>query len=142
MRIRRVMALLAGGLLAIQLIGVPVVAASSPMTITADDPAAIPVGHNWTFNDFFPRTLTVHRGQTIVLVSAGFHSVTLLPAGMSPAAGLHAMGLLQADGDDTTRNVNGTTHTLNNLAAVPPLPGGCGTSGSPCTYNGSSTVST
>jgi plastocyanin len=142
MHIRRVTALLAGGLLSIQLIGVPVVAASSPITITAADPAAIPVGHVWTYNDFFPRTLSVHRGQTIVLAIAGLHTITLLPAGMSPAAGIHSMGLLKADSDDTTRNANGTSHTLLNIGAAFPMPGGCGSSGTPCVYNGTSPVST
>ena len=39
-------------------------------------------------------------------------------------------------------NPNGSTHTQVNLAAVFPIPGGCGTAGSPCTFNGSSPVST
>jgi plastocyanin len=142
MRIRRVTALATGGLLAIQLIGAPAVAAASPITITADDPAAVPAGHLWSYNDFFPRSLSVHRGQTIVLAIAGFHTVTLLPAGMGPGAGIHTMGLLKADADDTTANANGTSHTVLNLGAAFPVPGGCGSSGSPCTFNGTSPVST
>ena len=142
MRSRRALALATGGLLTIQLIGAPVASAAAPITITADNPGAVPAGHVWGYNDFFPRTLAVHSGQTIVLSIAGFHSITLLPAGMGAAGALHSMGLLKADPDDTTRNVNGTTHTQNNLGAAFPIPGGCGTASSPCTFNGTSPVST
>jgi plastocyanin len=142
MRIRRALALATGGLLAIQLIGAPVAAAAAPITITADNPAAIPAGHTWGYNDFFPRSLSVHSGPTIVLAIAGFHTITLLPAGWGAAAGLRRLGFLKADPDDTTRNINGTTHSLNNLAAAFPMPGGCGTPSAPCTFNGTSPVST
>jgi plastocyanin len=142
MRIRRALALATGGLLAIQLIAAPVAAAAAPITITADRPAAIPAGHVWGYNDFFPRTLSVHSGQTIVLAIAGFHTITLLPAGMGAGAGLRAMGFLKADPDDTTRNLNGSTHSLVSLGAAFPVPGGCGTPSAPCTFNGTSPVST
>jgi len=143
MRIRRLMAIGAGLLLAIQLVGAPVAAAaSSPLTITADNPAAVPAGHLWTFNDFFPRTLSIHRGQKIVLDVQGFHTITLLPKGMTPGAGYKALGLAQDDPDDTTRNLNGSTHSVLNLGAAFPIPGGCGTPATPCTFDGTSPVNT
>ena len=55
------------------------------MTIFADQPAAVPAGHTWGFNDFFPRSLT-STGQTIQFAIEGFHTATLLPKGMSVAA--------------------------------------------------------
>ena len=143
MRIRQIMAAGAGLLLAIQLVGAPVAAASAaPLTITADDPAGVPAGHLWTFNDFFPRTLSVHRGQNIVLDIQGFHTITLLPKGMSAAAGIHAMGLVKPDPDDTTPNPNGSTHSVLNLGAAFPIPGGCGTPASPCSFDGTGPLST
>ena len=139
---RRVLALAAGVATALQVFIVPAVAVTPPITITADAPASVPAGHNWTFNDFFPRNLSVHQGQTIELAVAGFHSVTLLPAGMTATTGLRTLGLLQADTDDTTRNVNGTTHTLLNIGAAFPIPGGCGAATSPCAFDGTAPVST
>src|SRR6266704_2574249 len=97
--LRRFLALVAGVAMALQVFIVPAVASVPPITITADAPASVPAGHNWTFNDFFPRTLSVHPGQTIELAVAGFHSVTLLPAGMSATTGLRTFGLVQADND-------------------------------------------
>jgi len=140
--LRRFLALIAGVATALQVFIVPAVAVTPPITITADAPASVPAGHNWTFNDFFPRTLSVHQGQTIQLAVAGFHSVTLLPAGMTPTTGLRTLGLVQADNDDTTRNVNGTTHTLLNLGAGFPIPGGCGAALTPCSFDGTAPVST
>ena len=40
-------------------------AAASPglATVTADQPSAVPAGRLWSFNDFFPRTVTVRTGS-------------------------------------------------------------------------------
>ncbi len=139
---RRVVPFAVGVILALQYLASPVAASTPPITITADAPAAVPAGHLWSYNDFFPRTLTVHRGQTIEFAVAGFHTATLLPAGMSSSAGLKALGILKADPDDTTRNPNGTTHSLLNLGAGFPLPGGCGSPATPCSFDGTAPVST
>ncbi len=139
---RKLLIPVVGAAMGLQLLVVPAVAVSPPLTITADAPWAVPAGHNWTFNDFFPRTLTVHGGQTITLAVAGFHSVTLLPAGVTASSGLRSMGLLQNDSEDTTRNPNGTTHSQLNLGAGFPIPSGCGSSATPCSFTGSSPVST
>lgn len=141
---RRVLAWSAGAVMAFGLVAAPAtaVAAGPPITITADAPQAVPAGHLWSFNDFFPRTLSVHRGQTIALAVAGFHTATLLPGGMTAAQGIRALGFVKADRDDTTRNPNGTTHTELSIGAAFPLPGGCGTPASPCSFAGDAPVST
>ncbi len=118
-----------------------VAASSTTLTITADRPAAVPAGHNWSYNDFFPRTIAVHPGATIRFAIQGFHTATLLPGGASVSATRATMGLLAADSDDTTLNPNGSTHSQVNLAAAFPIPGGCGSAASPCTFNGRSPVS-
>ena len=116
-------------------------ATTAPLVITADRASAIPAGHNWGFNDFFPRTLSVHRGATIAFSIQGFHTATLLPAGMSGNTARHTIGLVQPDADDTTPNPNGSTHIALNVAALFPMPGGCGSAAHPCTFNGSAPVS-
>ncbi len=131
-----------GVLLASQLItATGAAAASTPLTITADRAAAVPKGHNWSYNDFFPRTIAVHQGATIRFDIQGFHTATLVPAGPGTRTIRASMGLAQADGDDTSLNPNGSTHLGINLAAVVPIPGGCGSSAHPCTFNGTSPVS-
>jgi plastocyanin len=119
----------------------PVGAVTSPLTITADQPAAVPAGHLWAFNDFFPRSLTVHKGQTIQVVLEGFHTATFLPKGWSAAADLRANGLLTADADDTTRNPGGQTHSQIRVSALLPTSQTCGTLAAPCSFTGASVVS-
>jgi plastocyanin len=131
-----------GLLLATQSLAAPGVAAATvPLTITADRPAAVPAGHNWSYNDFFPRTISVHQGATIRFAIQGFHTATLVPPGPGPTSIRRSMGLLKPDGDDTSANPNGSTHTQINLGAVFPIPGGCGSAAHPCTFDGSSPVS-
>lgn len=121
-------------------IAVAPVAASSPLTITADMPAAIPAGHNWTFNDFFPRTLRVPTGSTIQFAIEGFHTATLLPAGTSAAKDEKVNGLARTDGDPGHK-ANGTTHTQLNVPGISPTNPGCGTWATPCAFDGTSVVS-
>lgn len=52
------------------------------LIITADQPSAVPAGHNWAFQDFFPRTLTVAQGTTIGFNVQAHHTATLLPPTM------------------------------------------------------------
>ena len=51
------------------------VAAAAPITpqftITADRAAAVPAGHRWAFNDFFPRTATIETGGTFQFTNEG-----------------------------------------------------------------------
>ena len=141
MRRSRVTLLVAGLLLGAQAV-VPATAsaATTPLTITADRAAAIPAGHLWGYNDFFPRTLSVKRGATIRFSIQGFHTATLLPAGVSANTARRSFGLLTSDTDDTTANPNGSTHTELNLGALFPFPGGCGSSAHPCTFSGAGMI--
>ena len=124
-------------------IGVSPVGAAAPpkMTIVADQPAAVPSGHTWAFNDFFPRSLTVHRGQTIQFVIQGFHTATLLPKGLSAATDLRTSGIAAADPDDTTLNPGGQTHSQIMIPALLPTSRTCGTATKPCSFTGASVVS-
>ena len=138
LRLTAATGLVAGSLV----IGVsPVGAAAPPLTITADQPAAVPAGHNWGFNDFFPRSLTVHKGQTIQFAIEGFHTATLLPKGMSSAADELANGIAVADANDTTPNPGGQTASQIRVPAILPTSMTCGTSAHPCSFNGASVVS-
>ena len=130
--------LLAGSLA----IGVSPVGAASPrLTITADMPAAVPAGHNWGFNDFFPRSLTVHKGQTIQFVLAGFHTATLLPKGASAVADLKNNAVAAADVDDAAANPGGQTHSQLRLPAIMPTSFTCGTAANPCSFTGAAVIS-
>jgi plastocyanin len=132
--------LLAGSLL----VGASPVGAASPpkpLTIAADMPAAVPAGHNWGFNDFFPRSLTVHKGQTIQVVLEGLHTATFLPKGMSAAADLLTSGIAAADVDDPAANPGGQTHSQIRLPAILPTSMTCGTPTHPCSFTGAAVVS-
>ncbi len=120
--------------------------AASPVapafTITADAAAAVPAGHKWAFNDYFPRSATVAQGTTIAFAAQGFHTATLLPTSWTPAQDLDVSGLVAADIDDTSLNVNGTTKLSENVLGVLPVPAqGCGTAATPCVFDGTAIVS-
>jgi len=119
----------------------PAMGGAAPPTITADQPGAVPAGHNWSYDDFFPRALAVPQGSIIRFSDHGFHTFTLLPHGLSVRADMHANGIAQADGDDTTPNANGTSHAQFNVPGLFPVPSGCGSSTSPCDFDGSQVVS-
>jgi len=111
-------------------------------TITADRAAAIPVGHRWAFNDFFPRTATIETGGIFQFTNEGFHTATLLPSSWTAAADNDVNGIAAADIDDRGLNPNGTTKALENIPAVLPVPAqGCGTADAPCVFDGSGIVS-
>jgi plastocyanin len=118
----------------------PVAASTGPIVIAADMPAAVPTGHMWGFNDFFPRSLRVTQGQTIGFAIQGFHTATLLPAGVSARSDLRQNGLAAAD-EDTTPNANGTSHVAIDFASVLPTSFTCGDAANPCSFDGSAVVS-
>lgn len=118
----------------------PTVGAAAPLVIQADQPAAVPAGHLWAFNDFFPRSATVAQGQTIGFAIEGFHTATLLPAGDTVSADLRANGVARAD-DDIAANPNGTSHVALNIPGLLPTSFACGSAANPCPFNGSSVVS-
>lgn len=112
-------------------------------TILVDSPQSVPSGHFWEFNDYFPRSATVANGTTISFTIQGFHTATLLPAGMTQAQDNATAGVVARDADDTMPNPNGTTHIVFNfgaLAPVGPTPT-CGTILEPCVFDGSKPVS-
>jgi plastocyanin len=124
-------------------VGAVTAASVTPLfTITADRAAAVPAGHRWAFNDFFPRTATIETGGTFQFANEGFHTATLLPLSWSQAADNDVNGLASADIDDSARNPNGTTKGLENIPAALPVPAqGCGTTAAPCTFDGTGIVS-
>ena len=122
------------------------VAGAAPVTplftITADRATAVPTGHKWSFNDFFPRTATIATGGTFQFTNEGFHTATLLPTSWSVAADNDVNGILAADIDDTALNPNGTTKTVEQIPAVLPVPvQGCGTPDAPCVFDGTGVIS-
>ena len=137
LRLAAATALVAGTLAA----GVSPVAASSNLTIMADQPAAVPAGHNWGFNDFFPRSLTVHKGQTVQFAIEGFHTATLLPKGVSAQADMRAHGAAATDPEDTSRNPGGQTRTQLVVPNLLPTSMSCGTAAAPCSFTGAAVVS-
>jgi plastocyanin len=119
-------------------------AAASPgvTTVTADQPSAVPAGRLWSFNDFFPRTVTVRTGSDLQFINEGFHTFTVLPAGDTAKADAHANAITLDDTDDAGLNPNGTTHSELNLPAVFPTSFTCGPVPAPaCDFDGSSVVS-
>jgi plastocyanin len=123
------------------LMAVPAGAVSGPVTITADMPSAVPAGRLWSFNDFFPRTVSVPTGTDIQFINQGFHTFTLLPAGVTARHDQQVNGFAVNDTDDTGLNVNGTTHSEVNLPALGPTSFTCGSQASPCGFDGSAVVS-
>jgi plastocyanin len=119
-------------------------AATQTYVIAVDAPQAVPAGHNWAFNDFFPRTLKVAQGSIVEFALKGFHTGTLLPAGMTAAQDFSAGGFVAVnDPDDTTFNPNGTKHSSFNIPALLPIRPSptCGTAATPCSFDGTKVVS-
>jgi plastocyanin len=134
---------LIGGLL-LSTVGAAVAAPVTPQfTISADRAAAVPAGHRWEFNDFFPRTATIASGGTFQFANGGgFHTATLLPANWSVAADNDVNGAAAADIDDTALNPNGTIKLVESIPAILPVPAqGCGTPDAPCVFDGTGVVS-
>ncbi len=119
-------------------VAAPVGAATGQATVTADMPSAVPAGRLWSFNDFFPRTVTVRAGSDLQFLNEGFHTFTVLPAGDTAKQDWQTNGAAIDDTDDTALNPNGTTHAAFNIPALLPT---CGPAPLPqCTFDGSSTI--
>lgn len=133
---------LVAGLLLTASGAVAVSPAAPQFTITADRASAVPAGHKWSFNDFFPRSATIAQGGTFQFANEGFHTATLLPSSWTVAADNDVNGIGAADIDDRSPNPNGTTRAVFNIAGAMPAPiQGCGTPDAPCTFDGTSIVS-
>src|SRR5258705_5441979 len=92
----------------------------APAELTADMPSAVPAGRLWSFNDFFPRTVTVRTGTDLQFINQGFHTFTVLPVGAAPRPDWRPNGVGKDDTDDTTLNPNGTTKSEFNVPAPSP----------------------
>jgi plastocyanin len=133
---------LIGGLLLTTGSAATAASATPQFTISADRASAVPAGHRWAFNDFFPRTATIATGGTFQFVNGGgFHTATLLPANWSVSADNDVNGILAPDTDETVFNRNGTLKTIENIPAVLPIPASCGTPDAPCVFDGTNVVS-
>lgn len=144
MRTRRwpAAALAAGVGLALTL--VPTSASAAPTTLT------IRVGGDSTIGKvvfegmrfFAPRTIAVHKGDTLKFVFDGFHTATLLPAGVGAddwradnnTGRSQAYSLIKRDSDDSN-----VVYEFNKAVLFPSNPT-CGATSSPCTYDGTSLV--
>jgi plastocyanin len=116
----------------------PVGATTGPTTVVADMPSAVPAGRFWTFNDFFPRTVTVQTGSDLQFINEGFHTFTVLPVGSNARQDWRTNGVGIDDTDDSTLNLNGTTRSEFNIPALLPT---CGPTPLPgCDFDGSSVV--
>jgi plastocyanin len=142
MRAPRRLAVVMGALLVGALWGpAPAFAAASPFLVTADRPGAVPSGHNWSFNDFFPRTFSVHRNQVLAFSLQGFHTATLLPKGVTEAQDRNLRRVMKLDSDDTGRNPNGTRKATLEFPPLSPTSFTCGDQSNPCPFNGAAVVS-
>jgi plastocyanin len=88
-----------------------------------------------------PDAITVHKGDVLTFNFQGFHTATLIPAGIGAddwrmdhqgPGGDYA--LIQPDADDPP-----PAFEFNKNVLFPNLPG-CGTTGAPCSYKGNSVV--
>ena len=118
-------------------------AAPQTYVVAADAPQAVPAGHVWGFNDFFPRTLTVAQGSILKFAIKGFHTATILPQGVTAAQDFaNHQGVVVADSDDSAPNPNGALPVVLNIPAlvqIPPSPT-CGTDATPCSFDGTAVV--
>jgi plastocyanin len=122
-------------------IAAPVGASGGAATVTADMPSAVPAGHLWAFNDFFPRTVSVPTGSDLQFINEGFHTFTILPAGATAQQDSKTNGVGLNDPDDTILNANGTTHAVLNQVGLGPTSVSCGSSVAPCGFDGGAVVS-
>lgn len=104
-----------------------------------------PMGHNYSFLDYFPRTAYVHQGDVVTFrwsaTANAFHTVTLLPAGVAPtnqALDRYFPGALNGvpDSDDSGPAARGIVFPTQGHQMA-----GCGNSAyypgtGPCVYTG------
>ncbi|GAC1315147.1 MAG: hypothetical protein NVSMB12_09840 [Acidimicrobiales bacterium] len=119
-------------------------AAATPTTYAIGVDNASPAGHNYGYDDFFPRSgVNIHTGDVLNYAwNSGsldnFHTVSLLPAGQTEAQARQAYPSQIPDTDD------GPGSTMNNPAADRPTfppggsgaPGACGDTATPCGFDG------
>ena len=113
-------------------------------TILADNPAGVPAGKFWTFNDYFPRVATIASGTTISFAILGFHTATLLPAGMTAKQDNIGSRDRRARSRMTRNRIRMARVTRNSILARRCTEGSsptCGTILEPCVFDGSKVIS-
>ncbi len=135
----------AGLLLASSLIAMPASSAATTLKVPVGAPLfALPEANGAPADGmrFYAPPLSVHKNDVILFSMQGFHSATLLPAGVDAdqwVAG-NALGfgkpysLRVPDPDEGPAGVK-----VNNAVALPPA-SGCGDATNPCSYDGSQIV--
>jgi plastocyanin len=129
------------------------IAQAAPDTFRLQLDAKPPTGEPWSFLRFFPDgTLKVHQGDTVDAAWAGAgtpHTATVVPLGNAAAWRANNQGpggpqnpsafpwALQVP--DTTVGGDDNEVDLNPAVAAPSDPS-CGSSGNPCTFDGTSVV--
>lgn len=142
-RTRLTAALLAGGTAA-ALVLTPVPAAQAAPTTLSINVGSADLLRGVVFEGMkfgAPDTITVHRGDTLTFNFEGFHTATLIPAGVGaddwrldhtgPGGDF---AVLQNDADDPQ-----PAFELNKKVLFPSVQG-CGTSSTPCSYKGTAVV--
>lgn len=135
-RVRRNV-LVATVLCAAMLVGIPNRASAASTVAIALDHTP-PSGHNWSYKDFFPASsATVHMGDVVNFqwptVPDGAHTATVLKAGETPSDAWNTVYPLAVPDNDTG---DATGQLQFNPAIAAPSNPACGTSGSPCVYDG------
>jgi plastocyanin len=121
-------------------------AAANTYVIKVDN--ASPTGHNYQYNDFFPRSGTSILSGDIVDFrwdtgsKDGFHTATVLKSGETPAQAWQASPIMVADPDDVagTFQENPAVDGPSSPPAGSGAPGACGDAATPCAYDGSKDV--
>lgn len=106
-----------------------------------------PPGHNWGFNDFFPREgVRIHSGDVIDFGwranADGLHNVAVLKSGLTPEQAWATYPVAVPDPGDPPPGLqfNPLTNLGNHAPAGSGLPGACGDAATPCPYDGSDNV--
>jgi len=125
--------------------------AATPTTYTISVDWGAPAGHNFEYDDFFPRTgISVHNGDIIdfkvpaAASTDGLHIVGLVKQGESinQAFADPANALIVPDNDESGANPLENVPVF--LGSAPPpgsgAPGACGDQATPCSYDGTAEI--
>jgi plastocyanin len=120
---------------------------TADFTVGVDSPP--PAGHNIEYVDYFPRALTVHTGAVIDfnwpanLGPDSFHTATLLPAGTSADTDSASNPPVAPDEGGESPPLYSPFATFGGTFPPPGsgAPGACGDPTTPCTFDGTSALS-
>ncbi|TML39465.1 MAG: hypothetical protein E6G27_10920 [Actinobacteria bacterium] len=124
--------------------------AAAPTTYTIGVDFASPQGHNFQYTDYFPRgSVNIHNGDVVDFKwnqgsLDGFHSATLIAQGQTPNQVWAANPVVGSDADDGSGQLAFLGSNPGTFGTSPPPgagPGGCGDAAIPCTYDGTTLVS-